>query len=499
MWRASELLQRKKFVRTESFWSGYEAILTLLLWASETVGWVMIFGRWRLFWVVLAVAVIHNAPLRAQNVTQPQNTWPTTVSIATVLPDNGDPTGWRKWLDQHGTTFSIFYTNDVLGNLSGGIKRGAIDQGKVELQVTHNLEKILGWKDLTLYWNAFQIYNTGRIRRDYAGGINTIAAIEATPTTRLSELWLEQAFLEGHASFRVGQLAADSEFFFADLSTMFLQSDYPTASAANQPGGGPAYPLSTPGARLRFDLGAKKDTTLLFAVFNGDPAGPCTGDPDTCNRYGLNFRMRDPALLFGEAQFRWNQGKDDRGLATQLKFGGWQQLGQFNDQRYDTNGIPLASPISNGVPLQHRGDWGIYGVIDQQLYRPLGGDAASGISVYARGSVMPSDRNLVDAYIDGGIVFSNMVPKRPEDRFGAAIIYARFSDGVRGFDQDQTNFGTLTTLPRDFETNLEFTYVAQIVPGWTMQPVFTYIWHPSGTGIRYPDARIAGVRSVIQY
>jgi carbohydrate-selective porin OprB len=37
------------------------------------------------------------------------------------------------------------------------------------------------------------------------------------------------------------------------------------------------------------------------------------------------------------------------------------------------------------------------------------------------------------------------------------------------------------------------------VPGWTLQPVYTYIWHPSGTGIRYPNAQIAGVRSIVKF
>ena len=443
----------------------------------------------------LAVAGLDGA--YAQNVIGAQNTGPGNASILSNLPKNGDPTGLRKWLENHGTTFTVFYTNDVLSNLSGGIKRGTIDQGKVELQVTHDLDKILGLKDLTLYWNAFQIHNTGRIRRDYAGGMNTIAAIEAAATTRLSELWLEQKFWSGKASVRVGQLAADNEFFYSDLSTLFLQSDYSTISAINQPGGGPAYPLATPGARVKFEFG--KDNALLFAIFNGDPAGPCPGDPDTCNRYGTNFRVRDPALLYGEAQFRTNQDKDDTGLAQSLKIGAWAHLGQFNDQRYDINGLPLASPASNGVPARHRGDFGIYGIIDQQLYRPKGGDAASGISVYTRASLSPSDRNLVDAYIDGGIVFSGLVPHRPDDKFGAGIIYARFSDGVRGFDMDQVNFGTLTTPPRDYEANLELTYVAQVMPGWTLQPVYTYIWHPSGMNIRYPDAQIAGVRSIMKF
>jgi len=453
---------------------------------------------WRvLCCVFLVLAAFGAGPLRAQETPTPNDAGITSPSIATSLPYNGDSAGVRKWLSERGITYNLIYTNDVLSNLSGGAKRGTVDQGKLEAQLTVDLDKLAGWKDFTFYANAFQIHNTGRIRRDYAGGRNTIAAIEANATTRLSELWVEQKILNGAASIRVGQLAADSEFFFSDLSAMFLQSDWPTIAAVNLPGGGPAYPLSTPGARLKLDFG--KGTSLLFAIFNGDPAGPCPGDFDTCNRYGLNFRLRDPAFMMGELQFWRNRGKDDTGLATTLKVGGWSHLGQFADQRFDNNGMLLASPASSGVPLMHRGDYGVYGVVDQQLYRPQGGNGGSGISIFSRSSISPSDRNPVDFEIDSGIVFAGMIPTRPDDRFGASIIYARASNSLRGFNQDQINFGNLATPPLDYEANLELTYIAQIVPGWTVQPVYTYIWHPSGNGIRSPDARVIGVRSMVQF
>jgi len=450
-------------------------------------------GRPIRYALAVALSVASTAPLRAQT---PESLGITEPSIATSLPQNGDPTGLRKRLYDHGVTYNVIYTNDVLSNLSGGIKRGTIDQGKVEGQLLVDLEKLAGWNSTTFYANGFGIYNTGRMRRDYVGGMNTIAAIEAAATVRLSELWLERWF--GPVSFRIGQLAADAEFFYSDLSQIFLQSDWATITAVNLPSGGPAYPLSALGARIKYEF--PKDASFLFAIFNGDPAGPCPGDPDTCNRYGVNFRLQDPAFMIGELQFRRNRGKDDTGLATTLKIGGWGHLGQFADKRFDYNGMLLASPASSGIPLMHRGDYGLYGVIDQQIYRPKNGDANSGIGVYARGSVSPqSDRNLVNFYIDGGIVFAGLVPNRPNDTFGAGIIHARFSNSVRAFDQDQINFGTLATPPRDYETNLELTYVAQIIPGWTIQPVYTSIWHPSGTGIRYPDAQVAGIRSIIRY
>lgn len=447
---------------------------------------------------VVAVACANSiAPVFAQTYPLPDSAGITEPSIATSLPHQGDPFGTRKYLYDRGVSYNVIYTNDVLGNMLGGIRRGTVDQGKFEGQLLVDLEKLAGWKDWTFYTNAFGIYNSGRIRRDYVGGMNTIAAIEATPTVRLSELWLERKFFDGAVSLRFGQLAADSEFFFSDLSAMFLQSDWPTIAAVNLPGGGPAYPLSTPGVRLKVNF--NKDASLLLAAFNGNPAGPCAGDPDTCNRYGLNFRLRDPALFVGELQFHSNQGKGDTGLARTIKVGAWSHLGQFADKRFDNAGISLASPASSGVPLMHRGDFGIYGVIDQQLYRPQGGDASSGISIFNRSSISPSDRNLVNVEVDVGIVFAGMISKRPDDRFGASLIYSRFSNSIRGFDQDQINFGTLLTPPRDYEANLELSYAAQIVPGWIVQPVYTFIWHPSGTGIRYPDAQVAGFRSIVRF
>ena len=450
----------------------------------------------RLGYLALLVPALHAAPASAQ-AEGPDENGITPPSIATNLPHNGDPAGLRKWLAGHGVTYNLIYTNDVLANVRGGNQRGTIDQGKLETTLSIDLEKLAGLQGLSFFANSFQIYNTGRIRRDYVGGINTIAAIEAVPTSRLSEFWLEQKLFGGAASLRVGQLAADAEFFFSNLSAMFLQSDWATITAANLPSGGPAYPLSTPGVRLKFD--PVKDVSLLLAVFNGDPAGagPGATDAEIRNRYGLNFRVRDPALIMGEAQFRTNQRKDDTGLARTLKFGAWGHLGEFHDHRFADDGTLLADPAGSGVAARRRGNSGLYAVIDQQLYRPKGGDAESGISVFSRISFSPSDRNLIDFFVDGGIVFAGLVPNRPDDKFGASFIYSRFSDGVRAFDRDQIAFSGMPGLVRDYEANLELTYLAQIIPGWTVQPVITYIWHPDGDASR--NATVVGARSIWRY
>ena len=102
--------------------------------------------------------------------------------------------------------------------------------------------------------------------------------------------------------------------------------------------------------------------------------------------------------MIGEAEYQHNGGKTDKGLATTLKLGGWGTLGKFNDQRFAIDGRLLADPTGPGEPLKHRGNIGIYAVIDQQLYRPAGGDSRKrhlGVQPHVGQPVRPqSDRLL---------------------------------------------------------------------------------------------------------
>jgi porin len=407
----------------------------------------------------------------------------------------GELSRTQKWLADLGINLNAAYSNSVLANLKGGLRRGTIDQGKLETVLAIDLEKLAGYSGLSFYANTFQIHNTGRFRRDYIGGINTIDAIEALSTTRLSELWLEQKFWNGNATVRFGQLAADIEFFNSGLSEIFLQSDWATITAVNLPSGGPAYPLSTPGIRLKIE--PRDNVSLLMAVFNGDPAGPGTGDPQVRNRHGLNFRVGDPPLFMVEGQVRNNYRPGETGLATAVKAGSWLHLGSFDDQRFAADGTLLAADGPMTAPAQHRGNFGVYGVIEQQLYRPQGGSATSGVSMFSRISVSPSDRNPISFFFDGGLVFSNMIPSRPDDKFGASVIYSRFSNAARAFDQDKIIVTGVPGIVRDYEMNLELTYLAQVSPGWTVQPVVTYIWHPNGDAER--NALATGVKSIWRF
>lgn len=429
-----------------------------------------------------------------------------TPSIQTSLGAYGDPGGLRGTLDAKGITYSFTYIGDTLGVASGGQRRGTIYEGRLDGQLDVDLDKLAGLTGLAFHANFYQIHGHG-LSRYYLANLLVTSGIEAVASTRLYELWLEQTVLENKLAIRAGQLAADTEFIVSQYATLFVNSTFgfPGIAGANLPSGGPAYPLATPGVRVKWT--PTEQISALVAVFNGNPAGPGPGDPQLNDRSGLEFRARDPALILAELAYEYNSGADTSGLPGTVKLGGWAHLGRFNDQRIDGAGLSLADPASSGVGRRLRGNYGLYGIIDQTLYRTPGTEDG-GVGVFARLSGSPDDRNLVNFYADGGLTYKGVVPGRPDDTFGVSGAYARFSDSVRGFDADVAAFDPTVFHPiRSSEALIEVTYQAQIVPGWTIQPDFQYVFRPGGgivnprspAGALEKDAAIFGVRTTIRY
>lgn len=427
-------------------------------------------------------------------------------TVRTSLPDPWGLEVQRQWYRERGVTFAGILTTEGFSNVIGGIKRGSIFDGKFEGIVGVDFEKLAGWQGLTFFSNIFQTHGNGGPGRSLVNGLDTISNIEALPSIRLSELWLEQKFWGGQASFRFGQLTTDSEFYNSQYFNIFLTSDWPTITAIGLPGGGPAYPLSTPGVRLKFD--PNPHISALLALFNGDPAGPNCPNPEICNRHGLNFRVKDPPLLIGELQYRYNQDANATGLAGGVRLGAYHHFGRFDDLRFDNLGLSLADPASSNIPRRFRGNQGVYAVFDQQFYRPAGGDAFSGITGFTRIGAATSDRNLNDFYLEGGLISTGMVPGRPLDQFGAVFLYSHISDRARGLDRDQLLFSMQPYPLRNYELSFEVMYAATVVPGWTLQPNIQYVMHPGGnvpdpnrpfTTAPVKDALVFGLRSVIRY
>jgi porin len=342
----------------------------------------------------------------------------------------------------------------------------------------------------------FQIHGTS-ITGENLLSIISASNIEALPSTRLDEFWFEQKLLNDKVSVRLGALAVDTEFLIAESAGAFIANTFgwTTISSDNLPYGGPIYPFASPGVRVAIEPNDR--FKLMIDINDDNPAGSCPEglDPGQCNENGFEFRLDDPPLLLVEADYSYNK---DGPLPGTIKLGGWYDFGKFDDQRLDVNGG--LQGVTGLDPLQHDGTYALYGVIDQFVYRLPGEGDARGIAVFARVIGSPSDRNQIDAYFDTGVVFVGMIPRRPDDVFGVGFAYTGISDDASAFDRDSG-----LSVIRNRETLLEVSYTAEIVPGWTLQPDFQYIWNtggnvPDDSGNRaVKDAVVIGARTTIDF
>src|SRR4051812_2280131 len=66
----------------------------------------------------------------------------------------GDWGGFRTSLADHGFALGATETSEILGNLSGGVRRGAVYEGRLELDLDLDLEKAAGWGGATVHVSA---------------------------------------------------------------------------------------------------------------------------------------------------------------------------------------------------------------------------------------------------------------------------------------------------------------------------------------------------------
>jgi len=317
------------------------------------------------------------------------------------------------------------------------------------------------------------------------------------------------------ADVKIGQQSLDQEFMTSAGSALFLNTmmGWPTVPSANLYAGGPAYPLSSLGVRLR--VRPSDNITLLGGVFQDNPpGGPFDNDSQLrgSTRWGGNFNLRTGALAIAEAQYTINQpstGDMDRGEGTPglpgtYKLGAWYDSAAFPSQQYDTAGIPLASPLSNGVPRMLRPNWSVYGVADQVVWRP-DPEAPQAVGVFARAMGGPGDRNLISFSLNAGVTLKAPLPGRDDDTFGVGFGVARLSGSAIGFDQDVNRYGGRVPV-RSAETFVEVTYQFTIAPWWQVQPDFQYVFMPGGgianpnqPGKRIGNEAVFGLRSTITF
>jgi len=442
-------------------------------------------------------------PANAQTEAAPTGLW----ERATLFGDMG---GLRPWLRNYGVTLSVQETSEYLRNLSGGVSREGAYDGLTQATVQVDTSKAFGLPGGTFNVSGLQIHGRNLSQHTLLT-LQSASGMEADASTRLWELWYQQSLLDGRVDVKLGQQSLDQEFMVSQYATPFMNATFgwPVLPSVDLPSGGPAYPLSSLGARFR----AKPSdaVTVLAGVFDGNPASSNTGDPQKQDSHGTNFNLGNGALFIAELQYAINQPPADAkapqpsGLPGTYKLGFWYNTQNFADLQHDTNGVSLANPASNGIPASHRGDYSVYAVADQMVWRP-GADSPQSVGVFARVMGAPGDRNLIDLGVNAGVTLKAPFKGRDNDIAGFAIGYARIGSNAQGLDRDTATFSTPGYPQRSAETILEATYQYQVAPWWQLQADLQYAFRPAG-GIPNPanpservhDEAVVGVRTVVNF
>ena len=415
----------------------------------------------------------------------------------------GDWGGLRSYLEGKGVTLTFNYTNDFLANVRGGIGPGAVDLGVFQPQLDIDLGKLMGWQGGKFHTHGL-ITHGPLFSPTYLGNILAVSNLEAGPVARLYSFWYEQNAFNDRLSVRTGLMSADSQFLQSQTAANFINNgiSWPTFLAANLPAGGPAYPLPAPGVRVR--IKPADDLSFQAAVFSGDPSGGNGSNQSGPLPTGTVISFRGGAFFIAEASYLLNQGNDAKGLPGTYRLGYWYHTSpRFGDQRFDNTGLSLANPLSTGIPLNHTGDSGIYGVVDQMLYR-VPGTTDQGLSAFVRAGGAPNDRNLIDFYADGGLIYKGLIPRRPDDKVGIATAYARIGNNARGLDADTGFFNSFFYPVRSGETMIELIYQTHLAAWWMIQPELQYIIRPGGgvlnnDGTFRPNAWVIAIRSALSF
>jgi porin len=426
----------------------------------------------------------------------------------------GDWGGLRTDLSKRGVDFEFFYVGSYAMNLNGGLQRGNAYQGGLLMAMTLDSEKLVGYHGGTFNVSSIWLNGEKPFSDRYVGDLNKVNLVDFKNSFRLWELWYEQKFLEDKVSLKFGQMSIDRDFILPEYynglaSINFVNQTffYPTMAfnVYDQPffpvgkHALASTPYGTPGVRLRIDPCPQG----YFQV------GAYDGNPDFSDHgTRVSLRSDEGALIYGEIGLKINQTKEAQGPPGNLKLGAYYHTDEFYDMYEGTfNAFDnfVGTSISPGLARTRDGNYGVYFLADQVLWREIGREdpAIQGLVGFFRVATAPKDRNLAQFGIDGGLLYRGLIPSRDWDTFGIAGSYMEISDDLNRAQRDINNaLAPFTPFPKraDYEAVIEASYKAQLTAWWTLQPSVQHVIHPGGRVLAdIPDAWVFILQTTLRF
>jgi len=402
--------------------------------------------------------------------------------------------GLRPALDAHGLAVGADYTFEVFDVVRGGLARGAEWAGLGNVTLDRSPSADDATSGLAFHANLYATHGHS-ISEERVGDAGHLSNIDFPRAVRLFECWLDWSQGETGWSVRAGQLALDAEFAVVEPAAVFCHSDFGACGAMSANVPLPIFAIATPGVRLQF---ARSGWYARAAIYDGNPDPGTFGDPTPgvrtagrANQHGLTWRLSRGEGALTIAETGWRSRGEAQAVAS---VGVFYHTDTFSDQRRDHTGRLLADPESDGMPRAHAGDYGAYSVLTARL----GHFATAAIDGFARGAIVPADRNVVGASWEFGVTATGLVPGRADDVVAIGCAGLEWSRDTRAAVAD-ANAWTNSPIPLpDAERVVELTWRIAVRPGWSLQPDVQWIHHPGGSA-QIPDALAVGLRTYLRF
>jgi len=402
----------------------------------------------------------------------------------------GDWGGVRSELLSRGVLLEALYTGEAVGNISGGIRTKATYLDDLDLKLTVNGQRLIGWSGATLF--VYGLSTHGGNPDDFVGDAQGVSSIAAPAGWRLFEAWIQQNAFEDRLSVLFGQYDLSSEFYTLQSSSLFLNSSFGTGPefALTGKGGPSIFPETAVGGRV--EVRPIPAVVVRTAVLDGVPVNVPRADGST----GI-FKRGDGLLLVGEVAYlsllddgtsgpasqrrtrrlRAGRAAVDVPLEGKIAVGGWYYTGVFDD---------LSHTERNGNPVRHRGSGGAYLIGERVVYRD-DENPARRLKLFAEFGIGDSHVNRFASYTGGGATFSGPITGRPNDQIGLGVAAAH--NGSQYIESQRQQGQRAQTS----EVTIELTYLAQLTRWLTAQQSLQYVVNPNTDPSRR-DAFVASFR-----
>jgi len=354
------------------------------------------------------------------------------------------------------------YTAGFWSNLRGGFATGVRYEGFAQWGVDANLETLAGWRGARFHigWNS---YHGGQPSTELVGQFSMafIYGSEAEVSVRFYDIYVEQELLGGRVQLKVGQLAADDDFFVSRYSDALLNGTFGGFGLGREEQIAPFYPLAAPGAYVL--VRPAEQWFARVGVYTADPG------EDVTSNIGFDWSFDEGASFLAEVGTQ------------QSPFGypGSYTLGAFGT-------TTTGSDFERGGTVD--GAYGLFGMIDQALAVDLEG--APTLGAFVRGQFgAQEDRSIVRWYVDGGLKLFGPLPGRDADVLSLGVGFDKFG---RDYVSRQRSEGENVS---EYQLSVEFTYRAQVTGWLTLQPDLQLFFDPH---FSRRDAIVFGLQAVVE-